>query len=167
MTIADAASLSSWELVADLATWAVIIGVAGEGGEIALKFLKLRFEKKQKHNPSLIPAKHIEWIDRHEVGLEVGGGLFWALVVIGLIFEWHGSHESKRITDREARRLTEQLEVTTEIAGVANERAGKANENAASLTKSNLLLQAEVLKLETKLAKRRISPEQTTNFIFL
>jgi hypothetical protein len=140
MSAADAASLRFWESVADVATWAVIIGVAGEVIEILLKFLKLKFDKRRKSDPQLHPPKHIEWIERHDIGLEIFGGVFWMLVVLGLIFEWRGSHKAKDITDREARRLTQQLDAATTSAG-------EAKKETEQLRKANLELEKATRQL--------------------
>lgn len=96
------------------------------------------------------------------------------LVVLGLVFEWRGSHKAKDITDREARRLTTQLEATTEKAGEASERAGLAEQRAAEaekeveqLRQTNLVLETKLVQLKADTLPRRITQRQKERFIDL
>jgi hypothetical protein len=114
MSAADAASLSFWESVADWGTWLVIIGVIGEGLEIALKVLEHKFTKN----------RCLKWCEHHKFWIDVVfAGLFWIMVVFGLLMEFRGSHKAQEITLRENSRLGQ-------LAGEANERAGNAEKEA-------------------------------------
>jgi hypothetical protein len=79
--------------------------------------------------------------------------VFWAIVVAGLGMEFLGSHNAMRIADAENARLHV-------VANLANERS-------ESLSASNLVLQADVLKLQAKQKPRVITPTQVKDFIFL
>src|SRR4051812_45056634 len=125
MSPEDALSLSRWELVADVATWAVIIGVAGEGIELILKLLK-HFNKLPE-----FCIKYDFWIDT------VAGIFFWMMVVGGLVFELRGSHKVKVISDRENARINK-------LAGDANEQAGIANREAAQFRRKAAELELEI-----------------------
>jgi hypothetical protein len=61
MTAADAASLNSWESMADFGTWLVIIGVAGEGLEIGIKIC----EHKIKSD------RFSAWCEKHEFSIDM------------------------------------------------------------------------------------------------
>lgn len=128
MTALDLASLSWWETVADIGTWLVIVGVAGEGIEIVLKII----EHKSKHQG----FKH--WYEKYEFSIDVVGGIFWMMVVIGLLMEFRGSHESQRIVQTENTRITQEAGEAIKQAGFANERA--SSNELARLEMERLLL---------------------------
>ena len=157
MSIVDSASLKFWELVADIGTWAVILGVAGEGLEITVKIL----EHKCKNE------KFLAWCQKHKFSIEIWGGIFWAIVVLGLATEFKGNHESQKITGAENARLTTQAAKAIERAGNAEKEAAQANERAAKFEKqaeeirsTNLVLQTKLMELQVKVNGRTVSQEQ-------
>src|SRR5437660_5235835 len=95
MTALDSSSLSHWEMIANVGAWLVIVGVAGEGFEIALKIIGHRVRNE----------KFLSWYKKREFSIEVWGAVFWALLVAGLAIELKGGHEAKKIMLRENDRL--------------------------------------------------------------
>ena len=141
MSELDSSLLKHWEFVADLGTWLVIIGVAGEGIEIALKILEHRCSN----------IRFLDWFKKHEFSIEVWGAIFWLMVVVGLLMELKGSHKSKEITDKENTRLTSLAAETSIRAGNAEKEAGESKLLAAQIGTTNLVLAKEVLEIAKKL----------------
>src|SRR5260221_14525485 len=85
-----------WERIADVGALLVIVGVVGEGLEIAIKVaehaqpkyprLKAWIEKPKIRNKVNF-SKWLQWCKIHELRIEVFGFIFWALVVLGLVVE--------------------------------------------------------------------------------
>src|SRR6266478_3062610 len=105
-------SAKTWEFIADLGTCVVIVGVAGEAIEIAAKATKvfgLKWGRFQRWLKTCGHLKHwAEWCDEHEPSLEFIGAACWALVVLGLMVEFGGNHEARRIGDSENARLNKE-----------------------------------------------------------
>ncbi len=118
-------------------------------------------------------------------GLETIGA---ALVVIGVAGEFQVhvragrietdmrdlTRQSVAISNRDAAASNEHAAVADQKAGEANERAGKNEREAAGLRKDadilrgkNLALEGEVLRLQERLAWRRISAAQHDEFVAL
>jgi hypothetical protein len=131
MTALDSASLKSAEALADWGTWLVIIGVAGEGIEIAIKIC----EHKVKNEG------FSAWCKKHNFAIEIWGGIFWLMVVVGLGMEFRGNHKSQQIVQNENTRITQ-------IAGEAIKQAAIANDRASSneLQVAGLKLKIEELR---------------------
>jgi hypothetical protein len=129
MSVIDAASLKSWESFADLGAWLVIIGVAGEGGEIVLKILKHKLKN----------MCFLGWYNKHEFSIELFAAVFWIMVVVGLAMEFRGNHKAKTITDRENVRLTQN--------------AANLMEHAANTDSNNLVVATELFGLANQTAK--------------
>lgn len=113
--------LNAWESYADVGSVMVIVGVAGEGVEIAVKFLEKKNERLR------------EWYERHELSIEFVGFVFWVMVVVGLGVEWRGNHKSSGIKEDDRARLTTILDATTRLAGQATERAAVLQSNSTAL----------------------------------
>lgn len=96
-TSATSELLISWELYATVGSVMVIVGVAGEGVEIAVKFLEKRNERLRA------------WYERHALTVEFVGFVFWVMVVIGLMMEWRGNQKSTAIKEDETAELTKEL----------------------------------------------------------
>lgn len=157
MSAIDASSLNFWETVADVGTWFVIIGVAGEGLEI---LLKLRRHKSKNE-------KFLTWYAKHDFAIEIIGGICWLMVVVGLGIEFEGNHKSQQIVKNENTRITKEAGKAIGLAGDANERAanalkqaGESNERASKFDADRALIakQAEEIRatnlvLQAKLAE--------------
>src|ERR1043166_10282605 len=107
MTSLDADSLKNWETLADWGTIFVIVGVAGEGIEILIKFFEPRLKQKQKWRHLFHKAD--PWIN-------LVGGIFWMMVVLGLWAEFKGSRKSKIILDAENARVNQQAGTAFKLA---------------------------------------------------
>jgi len=142
MTAADAASLSSWESIANFGTWLVIIGVAGEGLEILFKICEHKFREN----------RFLKWCGAHEFWIDILGGICWIMVVIGLVMELRGSNEAQLIVKQENARVTKEAGEAVERAGNAEKQAGHANERAAQLEKDAQSFRLKADSLEKELA---------------
>jgi hypothetical protein len=136
MTAAVSSSLSSWEMLADWGTLLVIIGVAGEGIELALKILDRKSKSERFKN----------WYKRHEFSIEICGVIFWMMVVVGLVMEFRGNHKSQQIVKVENTRITEEAGEARKLAARAELDAGKANERASTNELIALGLAKDVLR---------------------
>jgi hypothetical protein len=134
MNTADASSLKFWEGLADVGTWLVIIGVAGEVVEIVLNILKHILKNK----------KFLDYHKKHKFCIEILGMVFWLMVVVGLCVELKGGHESKKISVAENSRLTKQLNDTTHEAAVLNDRAFTNELQVAVLTNETVRLKLDL-----------------------
>lgn len=146
MTALDSASLKFWESVGLWGFIFVWVGVAGEGVEIFIKlFNRKLYERKQ-------------------FCLDVIGAAFWIVLVVALAVEFLGNEKAMRIADSINTQLDIEAGQARKEAGQANERAAKDELAVAVLTSNNLVLQKEVLALNTP---RRIMGEQRDKFITL
>jgi hypothetical protein len=101
MTAFDPGSLSHWESFADWGTKFVIVGVAGEGLELFIKFIARPLRKRASWRHFFHKAD--PWID-------FVGTVFWIMVVCGLWAEFKGNHMSKIILDKDNAQLHLQAE---------------------------------------------------------
>lgn len=100
MTAIDSASLNWYESLADWGTKLVIAGVACEALEIILKFIEYK-GNSQCFN---------KWCEEHKFWLDVVfPGIFWIMVVGGLVMEFRGSHQAQLIVQKENNRITQEL----------------------------------------------------------
>jgi hypothetical protein len=124
MSAIDSESLKFWSLIYSLAEWAVIFGVVLEGAE----FFSRRFRRK----------KHIAiepWCEKLPSKTEsklvhIFGDFGLWILVAGLVFGQIAHFHITDITGRENRRLTKQLDLTTQNASRASERAAVAEREA-------------------------------------
>ena len=136
MTALDSASLKYWESVADWGTVFVIIGVAGEGVEILVKFFEPCLKRTQKWRHFFHKAD--PWIN-------MIGGLFWIMVVLGLWAEFKGNHLAKVILDKE------NVELHARAANLET-NAAALNLKAEGLRSDNLKLEKQLLETVTNVA---------------
>src|SRR5690348_16276305 len=117
----------------------VIIGVFGEGMEIALKLIAGLSEKATKVGKSPKAWMHTcaQWHQKHEVLVDFVGGVFWLMVVAGLAMEFDGNHKVKIIEQAENTRLNTE-------ASNARKDAALAIERAANVESNNFVLQKQV-----------------------
>lgn len=92
MTAFDSASLKHFESLADWGTKLVIIGVAGEGIELLIKFFEPRLKKRLKWR---------HFFHKTDPWINAVGGVFWIMVVLGLCWEFSGNHKAKVILDKD------------------------------------------------------------------
>jgi hypothetical protein len=130
MTALDSSSLKFWESLAEWGTKLVIVGVVGEALELVLKWIEYKWKSEAFRN----------WCEKQKFSLDVfWPGVFWIMVVGGLIMEFRGSHEAQLIVQTENNRIMkESAEAIKEAAdakwqaALANERAAEANLKASS-----------------------------------
>ena len=147
-----------WEFIADCGTCAVIFGVLGEGLEIAAKATKLcelkwiRFQQWLRTCPRL---KHWSaWCEKHDLLIEIIGAVCWVLVVVGLMVEFGGNHEVKRIEDADNALLKNQAGQAIKEAEKAGKDAAHSRLIAANTESNNLVLRQKVIELELSEAPR-------------
>jgi hypothetical protein len=137
--ILDSSSIKVWEVFAEVGTWMVIIGVAGEGVELALKLIKSKVKKCET------------WCAKHELMIDALGAFFWMMVVFGLAVEFKGNHNAKSLEDRANAILNNE-------AGLARKNAGEAIRRASS----NELARMEIEKKVEELRKKNDELERKT-----
>jgi hypothetical protein len=158
MTAIDSASLESFERLADIGAWLVIFGVVGEGLEIALKIC----DHKCKNE------RFLNWYKKHDFCIEIWGGIFWIIVVGGLVMELRYSGKAQMLVKKENSRITQEATDARKIAGQSELEAGDAKLLAANIgtTNAQLLLRVEELRKENVLLRtRRITADQRDRFI--
>jgi len=132
MTALDSASLKFWESVGECGTVLVIVGVTGEALEIVLKWIE---HKAKSHCFN-------KWCEEQKFLLDVFlPGVFWILVVGGLILEFRGSHKAQLIVQQENNRITQELD--------------NSKKSIEALVKENTQVRGELSKVDS-MAKRRI-----------
>jgi len=123
----------------------VVIGVAGEGLEIAIKIATVLQSKVERFKCWLANSrseKLLKWCHENELVIESWGLFWWAVVVLGLLIEVQGNHEARKISDRENSQLIAK-------AGEAYRDAARANERATILESTNLNLRIEIERLRS------------------
>lgn len=165
-------SVEVWETFAEIGTWLVVIGVFGEGFEIAIKLAKGLKAKQLKISSWLAKSRGLEWCEKHEMTVELFGAVCWALVVGGLVIEVRGSHNAQKISGRDNAQLHLQAATANTNAAAANivasearERAARSEERAALVESNNLVLRSNVVELERAVQWRTITPEQEAKLI--
>jgi len=147
MSLFSGWSLDAWETLGDIGTVMVIIGVAGEGIEILVKW------------------KRKEWYHKNESKIDLIGGVFWMLVVAGLAIEFRGNYKAKKIEEENTARLNIEAANARREAGAANERAANSELKVAQLAIGVEQLRSNNLVLASAIAPRRITPLQKETFL--
>ena len=182
MTPHDAELLASWETLATLGFWMVIVGVAGEGMEAIPKMAKWCLKKELV--PNKVKRLFANLSGRFDIArdwlipLEF---ISWLICVLGLAFELWGDFNANSIKDDENRGLNklatdaldraknsqgQLMEASKSIIGLQIE-AAHANERAATVESNNLVLRSNVVALESEMQWRTITPKQETDLIML
>jgi len=149
---------SWWSNFADFSAGVVTIGVVGEAIELTPKIIKAVqnwrvFIKQRARFESLL-----KWFEKHEHALDIWGGVFWALIVLGLAGELLGSISARHFDSLTIGQLTEK-------SSVAIRDAADSNMRSKQLESTNLLLQIKLSQLDAKSRWRSITPEQKMAFI--
>jgi hypothetical protein len=140
MSPADTASLHKWDVLYQIAMWAVAVGVALEGSEMVARWYG-------KFKPSIEESrKATQWI---HIVADTG----FLLLVAGLFIENISHTKMSAITAREQNRLVREL-------GEATTNAGKAIKDAASANRQTEIEKKERLKLEELISPRSLTFEQ-------
>jgi hypothetical protein len=149
MSSIDSWWLSFWSYCATFGFILVILGCIIEGVEHFVKFKRSESHKRK--------------------GIEKLG---WLILVGGLAMEFLGDKRARRITDRENRRLTVEAAQALKDAGKANERSRLLESTniilgtkLEELRSTNLMLQADVLKLKAEAQPRYIAKQKRDEFI--
>ena len=173
MLFLDSASLRTCDSVANIGTCLVIIGVALEGCELAIKSAKLA--KKRSENIRRLLSKLnfvrkilgwcerrwlvtprfnkcLERCEKYELEIDVSGWFWLAMVVLGLMMELAGSSKATDIRDAANAKLQERAGIANKLAGEAIERASsndlavaKANERAEKEARARVELESDVI----------------------
>jgi hypothetical protein len=154
------ASSETWERIADFGSWMVVWGVLGEGLEISIKLAQLlRIKWNRIWNwlslCSILRglrskcALCFEWCDRHELAIEVWGGFWWLVVVLGLVIELGANQRARRIDGAENVQLHKR-------AANLETNAAELKLEAEQLHSTNLLLRSNIVALEVRMQPRMI-----------
>lgn len=157
MSFFEFSSRNGWEAFADVGTWMVIVGVAGEGIEIGIKLFERKYKWLEK------------WYDKHELAVDIFGAFFWFVVVLGLVIELKGNGEARIFADKENAVLVDKAEQARKESGQAIRDAALANEHTANLEKEGSTLNKEAAnaRLETARLQKQGEDIRSTNLLIL